>query len=647
MKVSAILDSIELGNMALPEFQRGYVWGRGQVRSLMQSLYRRYPVGSLLVWKTQAGSASTRGTSHDESKVIDLLLDGQQRMTSLYGVLRGRAPTFFQGDPKAFTDMYFDLRTEVFEFYGPVKMKDDPLWVNVTELFKTGLGPWFGVATELGLDAETQALYLERLNTITSITDIDFHLEQITGEKDVDEVVEIFNKVNSGGTKLSKGDLALATLCGQWPGARTELRRMIAKWEEAGFRFDLEWLLRCATAIATNQAQFTALRAVPVDDFATALASAEKSIDFLLNLISSRLGLDHDRVLGGRYAFTALSRFVHQNGDQVLSPEEQGKLLYWYAHSMMWGRYSGSTETMLARDLEALTDGGIDAMIAELERWRGELIVRPADFDTSTVGSRFYPVLYMLSRVGGAKDLVSGLELSQSMLGSSSSLELHHIFPKARLYEAEYEKNQVNAVANFCFLTAGSNKSISAKDPGVYLAEIDSEHPSALPSQWISSDRSLWSIDKYPDFLAARRELLANATNMLLQDLIAGSEIGQTPGASLGPSVAPVHEVDSQLTAISEMMEGLGLARPVLNHEIVDDHSGEVLAIADAVWPQGVQVGRTQPLAFLLAPDETMELRLGELGYRFFTERRKLDWYIEEVTGVDIDGDGHVGEVEV
>ena len=94
-------------------------------------------------------------------------------------------------------------------------------------------------------------------------------------------------------------------------------------------------------------------------------------------------------------------------------------------------------------------------------------------------------------------------------------------------------------------------------------------------------------------------------------------------------------------------MEGLGLARPVLNHEIVDDHSGEVLAIADAVWPQGVQVGRTQPLAFLLAPDETMELRLGELGYRFFTERRKLDWYIEEVTGVDIDGDGHVGEVEV
>ena len=72
MKVSAILDSIDMGNMALPEFQRGYVWGRDQVRGLMQSLYRRYPVGSLLTWTTQAESAATRGVDFDDGKVIDL-----------------------------------------------------------------------------------------------------------------------------------------------------------------------------------------------------------------------------------------------------------------------------------------------------------------------------------------------------------------------------------------------------------------------------------------------------------------------------------------------------------------------------------------------------------------------------------------------
>lgn len=644
MKVSAVLDSIELGNMALPEFQRGYVWGRNQVRSLMQSLYRRYPVGSLLVWKTQAGAAATRGTNIDDAKVIDLLLDGQQRMTSLFGVLRGHAPAFFQGDSKAFTDLHFDLRTEAFEFYGPVKMKDDPLWVNVTELFKTGLSPWFGVAAELGLDAETQALYLERLNRVTSIADIDFHIEQITGDKGVDEVVEIFNKVNSGGTKLSKGDLALAALCGQWPQARTELRRMIAKWEEAGFKFELEWLLRCASAIATNQAQFSSLKSVAIEDFASALASAEKSIDFLLNLISSRLGLDHDRVLGGRYAFTALSRFVHEQGDKVISPEEQGKLLYWYAQSMMWGRYSGSTETMLARDLEALSEGGIDGMILELERWRGELVVRPSDFDTSTVGSRFYPVLYMLTRVSGARDLVSGLELSKTMLGASSSLELHHVFPKARLYEAGYEKAQVNNVANFCFLTAGSNKSISAKDPADYLPAVAAQHPDAIGSQWIP-DPSFWDVQRYDEFLDERRQLLATATNELLQELIAGSSVGQTPGVSLPSPTLPGHSTDERLVAIVELSRNLSLAQPELSHEIVDEHSGEVLAIGDAVWPNGVQIGRTQPLAFLLEPDETMELRLGELGYRFFTDRTKLNWYLEDVTGVDIDGDGEIGEV--
>jgi hypothetical protein len=166
VKLSAILDDIDKGAIALPEFQRGYVWGRRQVRSLMQSLYRQYPVGSLLVWSALGDSTVTRGTSHDSDRVINLLLDGQQRITSLYGIIRGAAPPFFQGDAKAFADLYFNLRDETFEFYGPIKMKGDPLWVNVTELFKTGLSPWIVTAGELQLDAETQARYVTRLNSL-------------------------------------------------------------------------------------------------------------------------------------------------------------------------------------------------------------------------------------------------------------------------------------------------------------------------------------------------------------------------------------------------------------------------------------------------------------------------------------------------
>src|SRR5690625_228380 len=120
MKISTILDQIDMGSMALPEFQRGYVWNRGQVRELMASLYRRFPVGSLLVWETKRDKTISRGQDNIAENV-KMLLDGQQRITSLYGIIRGKAPQFFDGDPKIFTDLYFHVEDEVFEFYGPMK----------------------------------------------------------------------------------------------------------------------------------------------------------------------------------------------------------------------------------------------------------------------------------------------------------------------------------------------------------------------------------------------------------------------------------------------------------------------------------------------------------------------------------------------
>ena len=101
MKISTILDHIDNGHMALPEFQRGYVWNRDQVRGLFDSLYRRHPVGGLLVWATESKTATHRGDGVLAAGVVKLLLDGQQRMTALYGVVRGRAPKCFDGNAQA------------------------------------------------------------------------------------------------------------------------------------------------------------------------------------------------------------------------------------------------------------------------------------------------------------------------------------------------------------------------------------------------------------------------------------------------------------------------------------------------------------------------------------------------------------------
>lgn len=109
MKIMTILDHIDSGHMALPEFQRGFVWNREQVRGLFDSLYRKHPVGGLLVWVTSSETADHRGENSLAPGVVKLLLDGQQRITSLYGVVRGRPPAFFEGNAQTFAGLQFHL----------------------------------------------------------------------------------------------------------------------------------------------------------------------------------------------------------------------------------------------------------------------------------------------------------------------------------------------------------------------------------------------------------------------------------------------------------------------------------------------------------------------------------------------------------
>lgn len=99
MHLSTILDQIDMGGIALPQFQRGYVWNREQVRKLMASLYQGHPVGSLLVWdtRTEQVTSQIKGGGPIRQGLVKLLLDGQQRITSLYGIIRGKAPKFMEG----------------------------------------------------------------------------------------------------------------------------------------------------------------------------------------------------------------------------------------------------------------------------------------------------------------------------------------------------------------------------------------------------------------------------------------------------------------------------------------------------------------------------------------------------------------------
>lgn len=646
MKISTILDHIDNGHMALPEFQRGYVWNREQVRGLFDSLYRRHPVGGLLVWATESRSATHRGDGPLAAGVVKLLLDGQQRMTSLYGVLRGSPPKFFDGNAQAFTGLRFHLETEVFEFYQPVKMKDDPLWIDVTELMQkgtAGLGAFIGQLAANPEFAPKVGEYAGRLSRLLGITDIDLHIEEVTGQdKTLDVVVDIFNRVNSGGTKLSKGDLALAKICAEWPEGRDAMKVKLKEWASSGYHFNLDWPLRSVNTVLTGEAKFQFLHERSAAEVQDALVRTNKHIDTTLNLIAGRLGLDHDQVLFGRFGIPVIVRYLDQRQASkagALNEKERDKLLFWYAQAAMWGRFSGSTESFIDKDLEALegADGGLDKLLDQLRLWHGGLRAEPGHFTGWSLGARFYPVLYLMTRMSEARDWGTGLPLKANLLGKMSKLEVHHIFPKARLYKSTlgFSRSEVNALGNFCFLTKDTNLDISDTLPEIYFPKVESAHPGALASQWIPQDPALWKIERFREFLEARKELLAAELNQRMEELLHG-DTRWLAGPTSAPRVAAEipggitsEEEEARIEVLNEWIESIGLPRGIIAQDLSNQETGEQIAVLDLAWPNGIQEELSQPVAVLLNEDSGTIAIASQAGFRCFTDVAVFRRYVE------------------
>jgi hypothetical protein len=248
----------------------------------------------------------------------------------------------------------------------------------------------------------------------------------------------------------------------------------------------------------------------------------------------------------------------------------------------------------------------------------------------------------MLTRVYHAQDWGSGIELSNLLLGKLNKLQLHHIFPKALLHKHHYSRADVNALANYAFLTQDTNLQITDRPPAEYLPEFAAKHPGVLESHWIPMEPDLWKIERYQDFLAARRELLAKAANAFLDSLLAGTmpEVKVTPpawdtGSPGSAPAAPILVVPSAKDPDEEAVEecdawvtARGLPKGEYMYELLDPTTNEVRAVLDLAWPNGLQEGLSQPVAFVPETDEAMEQAMNKAGYRFFTRLVDFQHYV-------------------
>ena len=227
MKIRELLDDIRKQDIVLPEFQREYVWTREQAKQLMVSLYKQYPVGGFLFWKTD-NPPDLKNIDHLPEKLgtVRVLLDGQQRLTTLHMLTSGDIPAYYteseiQSDPR---DLFFHLETADFQYYQASRMVGDSMWQRMIDCFTNNNLNVIQIADQSTDDADEKLQLAQRLNNnlnrLRSVKDLDLPEQVVPHDASLDDAIDIFDRVNSQGTKLTDAELALTHVTGKWPYAR-------------------------------------------------------------------------------------------------------------------------------------------------------------------------------------------------------------------------------------------------------------------------------------------------------------------------------------------------------------------------------------------------------------------------------------------
>ena len=345
--VEELVGMIERGELRLPEMQRRYVWRSTRVRDLFDSLYRGYPSGAILLWETdesvpvQEFAIEQEGNPYQSTR---LLLDGQQRLTALSAVIRGK-PVGVRRRQKPI-ELLFNLEhpnlehpkdlvvTEVNED-GPdeeeeeeeeqeliadeVDSSEDELqkrfdrmtfvvatkkldqleqWVKVSEVFKSDSDrPFLKRAGITDLDDPRGEKYSQRLARLRAIRKYMYRMDVLERSLSYDEVTEIFVRVNSLGAKLRSSDLALAQITAKWHGALKTFQGFQEQCAKAGFDLDLGLHLKNLVAFATGRSRFLTVGSLPVETLRRAWKECVPGMEYALNFLTSNAGLNSPALL--------------------------------------------------------------------------------------------------------------------------------------------------------------------------------------------------------------------------------------------------------------------------------------------------------------------------------------------------------------
>ena len=536
-KISKLLDAVKELEIVVPEFQREYVWSLEQAKELMVSLFQEYPTGSILVWETNSPpEIKNNAVRREKMGWIKVLLDGQQRLTTLYLLINDEVPPYYKKsdithDPR---HLYFNLKTAEFGYYQKQKMKDSPFWKSVVSCFNDKFDA-FSLVENLHLEDPKEKLEIgrtvnENLVRLRAIVDIDYHVQSVPQGLDIDKSIDIFDRVNSMGTKLTDAELVLTHIAGKWPQARRVMKQKIEDYEKVGFFFELDLLTRCIVVLLTKSALFEKMtdevyQKTSEETYKELWEKLVKTLDYLVPILKQSAYISSSKDMSTNNVLVPLVAYLSKNGGSFGSGLKN-QFLYWMFLALIWGRYSGQTDQRLDRDVYLAINSSqpVSDLINEIEDQRGRIEIKPADLEGRGSGNPLHRMLYIIAKFNKATDWANGGSL-QDTIGDYYSIQSHHIFPQAFLYRNGYDsenlldKKKVNEIGNRAFITRDANFDISDEDPAEYLKKVSEKYPEALKQQMIPKDQSLWRVERYNDFLVARRKMISDSINSFLENL--------------------------------------------------------------------------------------------------------------------------------
>lgn len=551
-KISTLVDLVSHKKLVLPEMQRRYVWLSTQVRDLFDSLYRGYPVGSILVWERpvehvegrELDVGETAGRSYEVTS--ELLLDGQQRLTSLTAILnnqdllvRGRKKSLdilFNvthpdvedevGLERADVDeeeeeevendaLDFERKTFVVETR---KVLSQPNWISLRKVFQQdAISIWMTVVKEMGLEMDSPEAkkISDRIIKLQKIKDIEIPIVKLDSSMDYRTVTDVFCRVNSAGSRLKGSDLALAQVTSRWSGSLKKFEEYQRKFTDDGrYLFDLGFVVRALVVFTTGQCKFLSISSIPVEKLERGWKITIEALDTAIDVVKS-WGLSSFSLLSAPSLVITVAYILKamKDSNRAISAHDMSALKYWLLVGSICGHYSkGSTESIMDQDLAAIRSGkSIAELVAVFAKqgWSGA--ISADDIRGKYHGSAYFGLMYLVMRELGAKDWTLHTQINLASSGSALKVQFHHIWPQARLKAyGGYDASEINEIANLAFIGGHTNRRISASPMDEYLPRIPEDYRRA---QCVPLDEALYPIERYRDFIAARRELIVRCLN--------------------------------------------------------------------------------------------------------------------------------------